>query len=158
MKKVVFILLTIFSIGNLKAQYNWSNQPIDSIYTLIKEVEKTAGVKLKAITSNKNYYLFADTTRWIQVKVTLKSTKSFEGVKVVESPFFIDYIVIATPTQIGTDLFKNYFSNVATAKKDVGIAYIDTDKFRLRISDAKIVDRNYEKMAGKEIWISEPKK
>lgn len=142
MKKVLlaFIILTpAFAMAQ-----NFIHVPVDSINSLLHEVEIYTGTKLQLRQRGDSMenYLYRDSTWFVSVKLNLKDKKSLQGLKVIDSTW-VDYIVISGPSDMMQNFFDKYLIPIKTKMWDVSIR------------DAKITNKDYVYIDGKAIWITE---
>jgi hypothetical protein len=152
MKKFIILLIAFMPIS-LMAQ-NFVKGPVDSVTTLIKQVEQFTGTQLTLRKRNDSLenYLFRDSTGFVKVKLNMKNVKELEGLKVRITPL-VDYIVISGPTPMMEKLFNTYLKN-CTDKTDEGVQWIKTKKWEAAIQDEKIINKDGIDIDGKAIWIA----
>lgn len=153
MKKIIIsILLTL--PGFAYAQ-NFIGGTVDSVHQIIEHIERVAQteMELRPRTDSSQDYLFMDSSRFIRLRVALKSVKRFEGTE-VKSSSKVDYIVFSGPPEY----VKQVFAEMKTAPivTSSGELYIKTKLWNARIDDCKIENKAGVEMPGLSIWISKP--
>lgn len=129
--------------------------PADSAINLIRSIESNFGLKLilRERSDPKENYLYKDSTGFVNVTLNMKTDKSMQGVKVITTPDYIDYVVITGPSDLMDKLFENHFRKSSDVV-DQGKYYVHAQKWEAVITDHQIRNNEGVEMPGKVISVN----